>query len=380
MHARACSSLLVALSLLPVATLTHAQISSSVLSNAFVTSITFTGSSHLNADVLYSVLRSRTNFSFHPRAIHADIVALISLPQIADVTVTATPSPGGVALYYSIREAPIISALEVTRDITARRIPRRFLRNLQPGLPYSPRALFDATQDIRRYFHAHHYHTMVISGSVMRLSSTNHVRVFLRVHEGPQQFLADIIIHGNHVFSDEAIRNMLHCKERSRWLFRTGAFQPAELARDRERIHQAYLSCGYLDAQVHFSTRMLERSNDVALFIHIMEGPQYTVGRVAWHARGISSNHFEFLQHNMSLRRFTPYTPDLPNVLSTRIAQLSRAEGFPEPSCTIRALLAPESSPRHPVVLLRITLAKQHATSPPVRPFHHQPLMTVISP
>ena len=347
--------------------------------NNIVHSIHISGAVRTSPERLRTLILSRIGEPASPRQISRTIAALAALPDIHNVVVTATPSFNGFDLIFAIQEAPLIAALSASRDTPRRRLPRRPLAPLQPGLPFSPATLFDATRALQDYFHRHHFHAVMLSSAVVRLPGTNLVNVSLYAHEGVRQYISEITIYGNRAFSAAALRRMLHCTPRNRWLFRSGAFQPAQFETDRQRILGAYLARGYLDARIAISTRTAAHSNEIAAIVSVFEGPRYTVGELTWRARGLPSNHLARLQQHIALDNDMPYTPDLPDALRARIAEVSRAAHMPVPGIVIRTLLAPQSSPAHPSVTIAVTLITPGLPLNEPRPVITYPLMRVTS-
>lgn len=357
----------------------HADLRALSATGAVIRSIALVGIQRVSPERVRAALRSTIAEPVHPLALHHDILALMAFPDICDVVVTAVVSSTAIDLTYVVQEAPLIAALTATRDTPGRRLPRRPLAALQPGRPFSPVALFEASRTIEDYFHRYQFHAVTVSSAVVRLPGTNLVNVTIHAHEGVKQHIAAIEVYGNSVFSAAALRGMLHCTPRSRWRFRDGAFKPAQFAADRMRILDAYLARGYLDARVVVTPRLSARSNQVTVAISVFEGPRYTVGSLTWRARGLVSNHLARLARRITFDDDTPYTPDLPDVVRARIAEVSRAADWPVPGVVVRALLAPDSSPTRPRVALIISVAKPGLPLNGPRPVIAYPLMRVTT-
>lgn len=346
---------------------------------AVIRSIKLIGAQRVSPERLRAALRSTIGEPVNPRALRRDILALMALPEIGDVVVTAVASSAAIDLTYAVQEAPLIAELTATRAMPGCRLPRRPLAALRPGRPFSPVALFEASRAIEDYFHRYQFHAISVSTAVVRLPDTNLVRVAIHVHEGVKQHITAIEVYGNSVFSAAALRGMLHCTPRSRWRFRDGAFQPAQFAADRQRILEAYLARGYLDVHVAVTPRLSVRANEVTVVISVLEGPRYTIGSVTWRARELASNHLARLEHRVTIDEDAPYTPDLPDVVRARITEVSRTADWPVPDVVVRALMAPDSSPTRPRVALIISVARPGLPLSRPRPVITYPLMRVTT-
>ncbi|MCX7848527.1 MAG: hypothetical protein N2595_10935 [bacterium] len=342
--------------------------------------LSFAGCVRTSPEYLATLLHTRPNQPYEPHILNKDIKTLTALPDIADVVVTSVTTSHGVELTFAIREAPLIATLSATRDTPGRRLPRRPLARLLPGNPFSRTALFATTRELHDYFHRHHYHAVSITSTVTFFPNTNLVSIYLHVHEGTQQFVSTVTFHGNRAFTTYALRRMLHCSPRNRWFLRSGAFSPAQLVVDRERILAAYHARGYLDASVTIATHPLASPAEYALVVHISEGPQYTLGSLTWRSHGLASNHLAQLHKALSFDSSIPYSPDLPNIILERIAYVSRSAGFPPPHAAVRAFISPESSPAHPRVALFVSLSKAGPSPNAPRPLITYPLFLAISP
>ncbi len=370
--------------LILMATLTGAAMSTHadddfVHAHARIRSVAITNAQRVSENRIRATLRARPGDVCVPAVISRDMAALMALREFSDVTASTVNAPDGVHLVYSVEEAPLITALNATRDMPGKRLPRRPLAALRPGTPFTRAALFDAINGIRDYFHRYQFHHVSITSAVTQLAGTNAVAVTVHAHEGVRDHVSSVDVYGNSVFSAGALRGMLHCTPRNRWRLRDGAYQRSRLADDRQRILDAYQARGHLDARVAVTPRATAHTNQTAIVISVFEGPCYRIGTVTWRERGLTSNYLARVTAAVDVARGTPYTPALPDELRQRAADAARAAGLPAHEITVRAVLAPGSRPDRPAVDVSVMLAKPGLPRNSQRPVIIYPLMKAIA-
>jgi outer membrane protein insertion porin family len=102
------------------------------------------------------------------------------------------------------------------------------------------------------------------------------------INTGRRHRLVSIEIAGNKYFSSEAIRERMFLQKANFLQFPHGRYSESLLRRDEESIRNLYESNGFREVAVTHRTEDNYRgkSGDIAVFIKIVEGPQYRIHKV----------------------------------------------------------------------------------------------------
>src|SRR5262249_41772434 len=111
----------------------------------------------------------------------------------------------------------------------------------------------------------------------------NRVDLVFEIHEGPSTGISRIRFIGNHVFSDEDLKDQIATTESAWWKFPStnDNYDPDRLTFDREQLRKFYLDHGYADFRVISAVAELtpERSSFFVTYT-LSEGQQYKFGQI----------------------------------------------------------------------------------------------------
>jgi outer membrane protein insertion porin family len=99
------------------------------------------------------------------------------------------------------------------------------------------------------------------------------LRILIRVDEGPQYRIRDLIIRGNNLFTESEIRGVIRTRA-------DGIFSRETLQRDLVAVTDRYAERGYLFADVAPVTDIRRADSTVAVALEITEGRQAYVNRI----------------------------------------------------------------------------------------------------
>ena len=147
---------------------------------------------------------------------------------------------------------------------------------------------------------------------------------------GMRHKLVAITIDGNHYFDTETIRARMFLQPANFLQFRHGRYSGDLLRRDENTIRNLYQSNGFRDVKVTATTQdgYRGKSGDLAVTIHIEEGPQYLVNSVR--LEGVERMDREQLLARMTSTEGQPFSEF--NVAVDRDSILARyfESGFPK--------------------------------------------------
>ena len=235
------------------------------------------------------------------RALDRAIKAIHATGQYDDVVATCEVTSNGSrsALVFTLKERPLLSAVDVAGTDHVSRGDVRDRVDLLVGRPLDPAQIARAMQRIDSLYQAEGYYlaqvrpeTTIVNGQISLL---------LRVDEGKRLAVSGVSVSGNRGVSDKDVVAAMETKPEGFLWFKKGELDADKFAGDvGERIPALYSSKGYLDAQVLKDTVRVDRARGKALVdLTVKEGPRYRLG--TFEATG--SRRFS----NEDIQRFYPF-------------------------------------------------------------------------
>ena len=160
---------------------------------------------------------------------------------------------------------------------------------------------------------------------------------------GVRHKIVKLEIHGNHYFDDATLRERMSVIPSTLIRYRHGRYSRDALERDLEAIRNLYRGNGFRDVQV--TSRLLDDYNGapahIAIFIDIVEGPQWFVSKLA--LQGISDHDLPALMLLLYSTQGQPYSDlniatDRDNVLDYYFNQ-----GYPAAKFAFTSVPSPQA-------------------------------------
>jgi outer membrane protein insertion porin family len=235
------------------------------------------------------------------RTLDRAIKALYALGQFEDVQAACELSPDGKAaqLVFTLRERPLLGAVDVTGTDRLARNDVRDRVDLLVGRPLDPAQVARAVQRIDSLYQAEGYYLARVKPETTIVNGD--VNLLFRVDEGRRLAISGVDITGNKGVSDKAVVGAMATKPEGFLWFDKGELDADKYAADvSEKIPAFYAERGYIDAQVLKDTLKVDRAKGKALVdITVNEGPRYKIG--TFEVTG--SRHFS----NEDIARFYPF-------------------------------------------------------------------------
>jgi outer membrane protein assembly factor BamA len=176
------------------------------------------------------------------------------------------------------------------------------------------------------------------------------------VNEGARSWLERVDIEGNRALSDGEVKGMLHSRPRSFWRFRDGHYTVQGFEDDMQAVRARYRERGYLDADVAVALEAGSAPGLVRARVRVMEGPQYTVGRVGWQRQTVlNPEQMQALRARVRIDPGAPYAADFPGTLWNTVHEFLEQEGI-ETRVRVRSYISEQSGPLDPEVDVLISL------------------------
>lgn len=138
--------------------------------------------------------------------------------------------------------------------------------------------LREGARNLRQYLQSQGYFDADVEFKRQRVLN-DQANIDFLINAGPRHKLVHIGISGNRYFTTDVLRERMFLRTASFLQFPRGRFSENLLAQDEASIRSLYQSNGFRDVKVTHTIddNYLGRTGDLAVFIKIDEGPQYSV-------------------------------------------------------------------------------------------------------
>jgi outer membrane protein insertion porin family len=180
----------------------------------------------------------------------------------------------------------ITAGPRITVRVQGAKISRGKLTQLVPV--YQERSvdadlLLEGERNIEQYFQSSGYFEAKVKHSVASDAKTSEQIITYTVDRGSRHKFVSLGITGNHYFPKATIRERLYIEPASFPRFPFGRFNQTYLRQDVQAVQSLYAANGFRDAKV--TPRVVDKfqgtENRVAVFIDIVEGPQWFVSELS---------------------------------------------------------------------------------------------------
>ncbi|WP_242095694.1 outer membrane protein assembly factor BamA [Sphingomonas sp. CROZ-RG-20F-R02-07] len=244
-----------------------------------IKSLRVEGSQRIEPETVLSYTRLHVGAKYNAESLDQALKDLQASELFADYSISGVET-GDIVL--KVRENPIINRviLEGNKRIKEDKIKKE--------IKLAPRQIFTRTavrQDIARIIELYRRQgrfAASVDPKMVNLDQ-NRVDVVFEITEGPKSKVEQINIIGNHVFSDDKIRQQMATKQSRffRLLSSNTSYDQDRLAYDQQKLRQFYLTEGYADFRVTSAVAELTPDKKDFIITYVVEeGPRYKFGDV----------------------------------------------------------------------------------------------------
>lgn len=209
--------------------------------------------------------------------------------------------------------------------------------------------LNEGRRNIRDYLQTQGFFDATVDYSRRPQPQQNRTDIVYQVERGERHDLVGVFVDGNKYFDTPLIRERMSVQPAS-WLTRHGRFSQELLNHDTQIIRDLYLANGFLQAKVTgtFQDDFRGKKGDMAVFIHVEEGPQTLVSSLK--LEGNKAIPDERLLGLLTTIEGQPYSEV--NVITDRDTLLNFYfnNGFPDASFSAKAMPAANDANKMAVV------------------------------
>jgi len=258
-----------------------------------ITDIQIQGNVKVETGTIRSRLTVNEGDPFSPSTIRDSITELYKMGYFSDVIVDAEGYAGGIRLIFKVVERPIIRSFKFdgNKEISSEKLREQV--TLTPYSVYNPSLVYDTALKLRKYYQGEGYFNAKVT-PVIDKSSEKEVRVVYLIEEGEKVLIDDIVFEGNEELSSWDLSDVMKTGEYWpvwSWIFETGTYKLQDFNDDLERIKALYFNHGFLQVEVGepvISTN--DETNRITITIHINEGTQFSIGKIAFSGNTVYSS------------------------------------------------------------------------------------------
>ncbi len=195
-------------------------------------------------------------------------------------------SPAGkrsVDVKIEVKERVQVEGLEFVgnQKVSARRL--RTIAGVRNGDQLTPSGAKRAERSITEAYEKMQHPLASVTATARFPDQSPEATLRFGIVEGPTTYVERIRFHGNTVYDDGALKDVMQTGERS-WLsfIWSGAFNERAFLRDVGRVEKKYYNAGYLDTHAGGYWTYLSDFSGLVLHISVFEGKQYRVGDISF--------------------------------------------------------------------------------------------------
>ncbi|MEZ4463301.1 MAG: POTRA domain-containing protein [bacterium] len=252
--------------------------------------------------VLRQITRLDRGTLLRPEDVADAWLRLVSTGLFRDLAVTAAPRGAQVEVRFTGVWAVVITDLRIEYDrLPSRLYPQQFRSEIRKRLSFRKGSSFPPQGDDGRFSEADQreiddqrariadlYERQGYEGTSVEFIPEYHgenrkfVRLVVRVQEGSQPEIGQVLIQGNRAFSYSRILAMLSTGERvDFWrgffgAFGLGRYAQRQFREELKTVEGVYRSQGYVSARVRLEGTVQRRDGKVFPLVRVREGPRVT--------------------------------------------------------------------------------------------------------
>ena len=263
-----------------------------------IVGIRVVGYQTVSPDTIAHYLGVKAGDPYDPDKIRDNFQTLWDVGLLENVSIEAERSAEGVTLVVTIEERPTVKDFDFTgnkkfSNTQIRDRLREAKLEVRPGAPLSLREIAKIRSTIADYYVENGYRSATVDFRIEDISKTEKKLVFV-IDEGDKIKIASIRFEGNHVLSQQRLRNAMgKTKVNTWWRFlseTSTTYSQANYDADVESIKAVYHSIGYKDAVVkdpvldifvkNPKAKPKKQKKNVRITIPIVEGDKFFIGNI----------------------------------------------------------------------------------------------------
>jgi outer membrane protein insertion porin family len=237
----------------------------------------------LDAAIVRGLLSVRSGDPVDPERVRADVRRLFALGNFEDVSVQATPSPGGWTLTYLLQERPVVRRAWVRGAPPPLQSDLEAAAGQHSGDLFVPASLHRSVDAMRRRLVELGYAHANVDPFVRRTDART-ADICLWVEAGPAVRVQSMVFDGRSKLDQDQLEKALH-NAGSEANLPGGMLDPSLLEVQLLHVTAAYYDAGMVNVRLgEPELRYSEDRTRVAIHVSVQEGDVFRVGKVTFAA------------------------------------------------------------------------------------------------
>lgn len=232
-----------------------------------------------DTDLIIESSGLKVGAEFKERMLGEAILNLNKLRLFNFVALDTTIIADGIFIKIMVDEAPFLSGKPEfvgNKAIKDKDLEKKI--ELKEGQVLTHQRLFEAKRKILDLYAEKNFYNTEIGDSLIH-DTLNRVHLVFNIKEGISLRIKRIIIDGNHIFSDGAIKRKMQTKQKG--FLRSGKLDRNKLKEDIEKIKTFYKENGFLDVIVE-EPKIEINEQGITIVIQITENRRYYIGDISY--------------------------------------------------------------------------------------------------
>jgi outer membrane protein insertion porin family len=246
--------------------------------------VEYSGPATVSKDRILAQLRTKVGEPYSDQVVEADIRQLYTTGSIRNVRIYAQPEGEGVKVIVAVQTRAVIREIQIdgAHKLSAKRLRKDI--GLKINSPVKEEELEKGRQKLIETYQGRGFTDITVQYRVEPIDEAKGTAAIVyTVDEGARGAVKRVTFEGNTAFPEGVLRKQMKTKGKTLIAFidKSGRLDEAQLQRDLDSIKEYYQNHGYVDVEVT-DVRKERQNGPLTITIHINEGTQYHVGRMAF--------------------------------------------------------------------------------------------------
>lgn len=234
-----------------------------------ISSVVINGLETISEDKVRDVIDIEPDEEFSLAVIDRSIRYLRAWSVFDEISASPTMTPEGVEIVFSVREATIVSAIEVSGNYPFVENKVRKYLTLHAGDIYTPERVDEQIGRIKEFYARQGYVGTEVFVGQEENPEVNGVDLVFKISRGASLRYRNIVVEGNTAFPDSRFASALNTWKQ---------YSESRLRASIEKLRNAYYSRGYPRARIRVADKTVDLdSGSVDLRLKVSEGPHVDI-------------------------------------------------------------------------------------------------------
>ncbi len=323
----------------------YAQASSSIVSDVMII-----GNDLIDENVILDTIQTKTGDYYSEELTQKDTEKLMKTGKFDSVEVDKINDNGNVIVTFRVHEHPMISAIDIAgaKSIKLKKIQK--VLHSKVGKPLNSATLKNDLERIRSLYDEKGYANARIEYKIKESTDENEAAVTFIINESSQSYIREVILSGRTLISDFKLKWAMSTKPRNLFLFRKGVYDEYALKDDMWKIMEMYQKIGYVQAKATYKVEPNKKNNGLVVYVNIVEGPPYTVGKITIRQRKLQGYFATNLFYEVGIFTGGTYSPQAIEKDAANMKNYYRSLGYADATTTSKAIQSDESTSSNVVI------------------------------